>query len=304
VSLLQALDVRYVIVHTGSYLVELWDEMERALFQLSDLEPLEPFGADHVYEVRSRSFDPDQLQVSAYIPPRAVVGEPYTLYAIATNQGARSYAVQPIDDIQPLMRWDDTGESERIESLSDLPLVISPNGGTAVVPLLTAAPTAPGGYEVTIGEEAGPWGAWSASGTVLVGEEGDASFPVPARLESWSVPGTTQPGAELSVDLTWHALGKIDAYYSVYVKLLDQEGNAVVSWDGQPGNGQAPTLLWAPGERIIDRVTLSLPEDLSAGEYVVEIGMYRADDLARGLTLNEDGVPVGRVRLGTVRIQP
>ena len=90
----------------------------------------------------------------------------------------------------------------------------------------------------------------------------------------------------------------------MYVKLLDQEGNAVASWDGQPGNGQAPTLLWAPDERINDRVTLSLPEDLPAGEYVVEIGMYRADDLARGLTLNEDGVLVGSVRLGTVRIQP
>jgi hypothetical protein len=34
------------------------------------------------------------------------------------------------------------------------------------------------------------------------------------------------------------------------------------------------------------------------------VGMYRAEDLARALTLNQDGVPVDRVMLGTVRIRP
>jgi hypothetical protein len=32
--------------------------------------------------------------------------------------------------------------------------------------------------------------------------------------------------------------------------------------------------------------------------------MYRAEDLARILTLNGDGVPVDRIVLGTVRIEP
>ena len=34
--------------------------------------------------------------------------------------------------------------------------------------------------------------------------------------------------------MTEKALGKIDAYYSTYVKLLDAEGNAIAGWDGQP----------------------------------------------------------------------
>ena len=32
--------------------------------------------------------------------------------------------------------------------------------------------------------------------------------------------------------------------------------------------------------------------------------MYRASDLARCLTLNQDGVPVRHLMLGTVRVEP
>jgi hypothetical protein len=108
----------------------------------------------------------------------------------------------------------------------------------------------------------------------------------------------------VDVELTWRALGKIDAYYSIYVKLLDKEGNAIAAWDGQPGNGQAPTLQWIPGETVEDAVTLTLPANASPGDYLVEVGMYRAADLARCLTLDEDGTPVGQIALGIVRIGP
>jgi hypothetical protein len=108
----------------------------------------------------------------------------------------------------------------------------------------------------------------------------------------------------LQVDLTWRALGKIDAYYSVYVKLIDAEGNAVTGWDGQPRDGGAPTLLWAPGDTIDDSVTLPVPAGAPPGQYTVEAGMYRAEDLAPALTLNADRAPVERLVLGTVRIEP
>jgi hypothetical protein len=137
---------------------------------------------------------------------------------------------------------------------------------------------------------------------VVVGEAGDSAFPVPIRLEAWEVAEAARPGDSLPVILTWRALGKIDAYYSLYVKLVDGEGNAVAGWDGQPRSGEAPTLLWVPGEVIEDSVTLAVPGDLPAGQYVVEVGMYRAVDLARCLTLDRDGAPLSRVLLGAVSI--
>jgi hypothetical protein len=141
-------------------------------------------------------------------------------------------------------------------------------------------------------------------GTVQIGDDADTAFPTPAQLLAWTLPQEAQLGQPLPVDLTWRALGKIDAYYSFYVKLLDTEGNVIAGWDGQPRDGEAPTLLWVPGESVEDTVTLTIPADATPGDYTVEVGMYRADDLARILTLNEDSAPVDRVVLGTVRIEP
>ena len=191
------------------------------------------------------------------------------------------------------MAW----QGEEASLTVDLPLVTSPQGGAAVTPLPMTAPAAPGSYKVTVRELGGALGTWSSTGEVAVGEVGDSAFPVPIRLEAWEVAEAALPGDSLPVALRWRALGKIDAYYSVYVKLLDGEGNAVAGWDGQPRNGDAPTLLWVPGEVVEDLVTLAVPGDLPAGEYAVEVGMYRAADLARCLTLDQAGAPVGQVCL-------
>jgi hypothetical protein len=298
-SLLQVLGVRQVVIHTDRR-----PELGAPLARAEDLSPLESFGADEVYAVQPRSFEPDDLAVRLHLSARAVAGAPYTAYVIATNSGSRSYAVRPTDQIQATVTWA-TGESMVTSSVvAGVPLVTSPDGGAAVIPLALTAPAEPGRYQVRIGEEDGPLGTWSGAGTIEVGDQGDDAFPVPAQLVAWNMPPTIRPGEPLPVSLTWRALGKIDAYYSIYVKLLDAERNAIAGWDGQPRSGQAPTLLWEPGEIIDDRVDLLVPGDASAGDYTLEAGMYRAEDLARCLTLNGEGMPLDRILLGAVHIEP
>jgi hypothetical protein len=310
VSLLQALGVRYAIVHTGRYPAARWEEVQAALSQVSDLAAVhdpalaETRGDSQVFEVRSRAFDPGDLTISLYLPPRAAAGQPYTAYVIASNRDARSYAVQPTDEIQPAVVWQGPEGESLARVTAGVPLVTSPHGGAAVVPLSLTAPTTPGAYQVSISEQSGPLGVWALRGMVEVGQEGDDGFPVPARLASWDLPSSVRVGDPLPVGLNWHALGKIDAYYSIYVKLLDGQGNSVAGWDGQPRDGQAPTLEWLPGETIDDIVTLIVPAGTAPGEYEVEVGMYRAGDLARCLTLDQDGLPVERVVLGMVRVEP
>jgi hypothetical protein len=300
VSLLQALGVRHVVIHAGRFPASRRQEMQDALSRTADLVLVETLGADRVYEVAPRAFDQGELGVSVHFPPSAAAGQPYSAYVIALNMGSRSYAIRPTDVSQPTVAW----QGEEISVTADVPLVTSPDGGAAVIPLPMTAPTAPGTYQVMVREQDGPLGTWASAGEVAVGEEGDNAFPVPVRLEAWEVPEAARPGDLLPVGLRWRALGKIDAYYSVYVKLLDAEGNTVASWDGQPRNGEAPTLLWVPGETVEDLVTLAVPDDAPTGEYAVEVGMYRAADLARCLTLDQDGAPVGHVVLGIVRIGP
>ena len=306
VRLLQALEVRYVVIHTDRYPAEQGQQIEKDVGQAEDLTPAEIFGTDHVYELASFTFDPENLDVSTYLPPKATAGATYIAFVIVLNNSPWSYAVQPTDLLHPTAIWR-AGEGSFSETVSaDVPQVTSGNGGASVIPVPLTAPNKPGLYDLSIGEQEGPLGRWSAGSTVEVREEGDGvgAFPVPARLVAGSVPATAQPGEPLPVDLTWQALGKIDAYYSVSVKLLDAGGKAIATWDGQPRNGEAPTLTWVPGERIEDTVVLSVADDALPGDYFVEVGMYRAKDLARCLLLDEEGMLVDRVSLGTVHIGP
>jgi hypothetical protein len=315
ISLLQALGVRTVVLHADRYAASRWAELEALLPDTGDLVLRDAFGTDQVYGVKPRTFDAGDLVVRGHLPAGALAGEPYVAYVIASNRGPRSYAVPPTEELRPLVGWrmgaDEVSPPGRSTGLdAAIPLVTSPDGGAAVVALALAAPETPGSYDLIIGEQGGPLGSWTLMGSVEVVAPAseravdvvDDSFPVPARLEAWDLPSHGRAGGALPVGLTWRALGKIDAYYSVYVKLLDGAGGAVAGWDGQPRNGAAPTLLWVPGETVDDLVTLSIPGEASPGEYAVEVGMYRAEDLARCLTLNEDGIPVDRVVLGAIRV--
>lgn len=302
VGLLQALGVGTVVIHTGRYPQARWQEMQASLAQFEDLIPVEAFGSDWVYRVRSRSFDARSLEVTGHIPSSVRMGEPCTVYAIVVNEGPKSHAFAPTDRATGVAVWEKDGIRIEESATGDIPLVISPQGGAAVIPLTLSAPSEPGDWRLSMGGEDGPLGRWRAAGMVRVGKEADGDFPVPARLVSWTVPERAAPGEPVAVSLTWRALGKIDAYYSVYVKLLNATGQVLTGWDGQPQNGQAPTLLWVPGQSIADEISLTIPEGAAPGDYRVEVGMYRAEDLARCLTLNEAGEPVERLLLGVISI--
>jgi hypothetical protein len=75
------------------------------------------------------------------------------------------------------------------------------------------------------------------------------------------------------VTLCWEALRPLDTDYTVFVHIVDADGNPLASADGPPRNGQYPTTAWQPGEQIEDRHAFNLP----AGARL-QIGLYRPDD--------------------------
>jgi hypothetical protein len=321
VSLLQALDVRLVVLHGGRLGEERLAELQAALAAVPEMTPVAAFDAvpiregstepgterDLVYAVSPAAFDPGGLLVSVYFPPMALTGQLYTAYLIAVNPGPRSFALPPTAAPRPTFGWQREGgepAGQGTAVAAGLPLVTSPQGGTAVVALTLHPPTGEGLFRLTLGEEDGPLGTWQAEAEVRVDYVASQDLPVPARLESWVHPSTVRAGSDLPVSLTWRALGKIDAYYSVYLKLLDDQDNALASWDGEPGGGGAPTLLWVPGETIDDLVSLPVAAETPPGEYRLVAGMYRAADLARCLTLGVDGQLIPEILLGTVRVEP
>ena len=119
-------------------------------------------------------------------------------------------------------------------------------------------------------------------------------------------PDQASPGESIQVTLYWQALTDMDIPYTVFVHLLDPSGEVVAGHDSGPASGTRPTTGWVPGEYILDRHDLTIPADLSSGEYVIEVGMYDAGapDLPRLSVLGEDGQPAtDRVIFGPVQVR-
>ena len=67
----------------------------------------------------------------------------------------------------------------------------------------------------------------------------------------------------------------IESDYTVFVHVLDAEGQVRAQRDVQPMDGRAPTSWWLPGEVIRDEHILPLRDaHLPPGIYTLSIGMY------------------------------
>jgi hypothetical protein len=84
--------------------------------------------------------------------------------------------------------------------------------------------------------------------------------------------------------------------YTVFIHLVDANGQLVAQMDGQPFQGRYPTSWWSPGELIVDR--RSAPA-IAPGKYRLLVGWYRLSDGSR-LPLADgggDSVTLGIVNL-------
>ncbi|HLU08970.1 MAG TPA: hypothetical protein VK003_04830, partial [Oceanobacillus sp.] len=82
--------------------------------------------------------------------------------------------------------------------------------------------------------------------------------------ETWS-------GGSLDILLEWRGIEEVDHDYTVFVHLLNANGELVAQHDGMP---ERPTSNWKAGERVIDEHEIILPPELPAGEYSLRVGWY------------------------------
>lgn len=79
----------------------------------------------------------------------------------------------------------------------------------------------------------------------------------------------------LLVDLVWKAADRSTTDYVVFVHLLDETGQQIVSQhDAPPGGSDNPTSLWAPGEMIQSTFPLVLPGGMALSDATLRIGLY------------------------------
>jgi hypothetical protein len=105
-----------------------------------------------------------------------------------------------------------------------------------------------------------------------------------------------EPGQTLPVSLYWQAEAEIAVNYTVFVQLLDQQGQVAAQIDRQPQAGAAPTTTWLPGEILTDPYAITLPADLPPGSYRLITGLYDAATGERLLAASgNDFVELGNI---------
>jgi len=107
----------------------------------------------------------------------------------------------------------------------------------------------------------------------------------------------------LEVEFTWGVLAPGGQDYTVFLHLLDEDGEWVAGSDGPPRGGEYPTGLWEPGEVITDVRTLPL-DGVAPGRYQLVAGMYAPDTLQRlpgydaaGQPLEGDHIPLAEIEV-------
>jgi len=101
-----------------------------------------------------------------------------------------------------------------------------------------------------------------------------------------------QEAGALRVTLHWRALRRMSSY-KVFVHLYDvRSGDLVTQHDAAPKEWTYPTNWWESGEVVSDEITLSL-EDIPAGVYRIEVGVYNPETLERLPVQTDSGAPLG-----------
>ncbi len=109
-------------------------------------------------------------------------------------------------------------------------------------------------------------------------------------------------GEKLRLTLYWQATGRMEASYTVFTHLLDEDERLVAQKDSPPQCGAAPTNSWLEGEIVVDEYQIEVGADTRPGKYRLEVGMYQATSGQRLPAFSEEGerLPGDRILLDQV----
>ena len=110
----------------------------------------------------------------------------------------------------------------------------------------------------------------------------EASFDGRLRLDGYALERAgLQAGDAWNLTLYWTVVERPIFDYTVYVHLVDQQGQIVDQADSPPLGGDLPTSFARPGDHLDDRHTLTLTNALEPGEYTLEVGLYLLETFER-----------------------
>jgi 4-amino-4-deoxy-L-arabinose transferase-like glycosyltransferase len=305
--------------HFGSgYLRQLWDRMELVAFDQgifvfrSRSGPASPAERRTVraefsgemqlvgYALSDDRPQPGQtVTVTLWWAPEVPHG-PYTAFVHLIDQAGEGIVGHDgplLGGLYPVERWH---RSERSLPFPDRhPLTLPPDLSPGRYRLET------GLYRSTTGELVGE--RITLDFLRVGGEQVDwpaeaevARFADGTRLASLRLEGAFKPGETARLRLAWQAGPQgLDADYTVFLHLLDSDGQIAQQFDAPPAGGWYPTHFWRPGEIVLDEHDLAPSPMLPPGAYHLIAGLYRADGTR---LLLDDGADF--VQLAEVEVVP
>lgn len=113
----------------------------------------------------------------------------------------------------------------------------------------------------------------------------------------YDLDGTSfEAGDQFDLTLYWHALAQPQEHYTLAIQLVSAvpgETDLLVNLNTWPGGGNYPTGNWHPGDVIVDRYRLQLPDTVvRAQAWYLQVLFFNADDDVR-LPVTVDDQPVG-----------
>jgi hypothetical protein len=101
------------------------------------------------------------------------------------------------------------------------------------------------------------------------------------------------PGDVLNLTLFWQATERVYERYTVFTHVIDARGDKVGQKDDEPQRGYRPTVLWQPGETIVDTVEIPISSTATPGTYRIVTGMYNSVTQQRVGAFSADGTALG-----------
>ena len=113
-----------------------------------------------------------------------------------------------------------------------------------------------------------------------------------------------EPGGQFAVTLYWQSLAVTNTSYKIFNHLLDVNQRQWGGEDRIPQNFYR-TILWNPGEVVVDRYAVPVAESAPPGMYWLDVGIYPENDVtAAPLPLVQDGqvLDTNHVLLGPIKV--
>lgn len=126
------------------------------------------------------------------------------------------------------------------------------------------------------------------------------------RITGTSVPRTIRSDAgELIVGVQWEAVQPMIEDYMIFYHLFDSEMNLVAQSDGPSLIGDWTTSALIPDYPVGGRRVLDLPDELTAGDYLLRMGVYNhgADERLSIVDQDRTYLPDGLIDLATIRVE-